>query len=45
MQRKDRISGNLAEKQEIVFMLASGRQTVPGQAKNLPGKHSSLKMF
>lgn len=33
MQRKDHISGNLAEKQEIVFMLASGRQTVPGQAK------------
>lgn len=26
MQRKDHISGNLAETQEIVFMLASGRQ-------------------
>lgn len=33
MQRKDHISGNLAETQEIVFMLASGRQTIPGEAK------------
>lgn len=32
MQRKAHISGNLAGIQEIVFMLAYGRQTVPGQA-------------